>query len=147
MLKRLAKWKAAYAALSVLALAVGCSAGQTSGGQDRDAVPPSPPPPHQSPQDLKGVRFSVAAWPRTNFRIHSVPLDEFFGGGPGKDDIPPLDKPTFEDVERADAWLDDREPVQLVSFNGDVRAYPQQVLIWHEVVNDVVGGEPVTVTY
>ena len=31
--------------------------------------------------------------------------------------------------------------------NGDVRAYPLDILIWHEIVNDVVGGVPVAVTY
>jgi hypothetical protein len=31
--------------------------------------------------------------------------------------------------------------------NGDARAYPLAILIWHEIVNDVVGGKPVTVTF
>jgi hypothetical protein len=30
---------------------------------------------------------------------------------------------------------------------GDARAYPLQILIWHEIVNDTVGGIPVTVTF
>jgi hypothetical protein len=76
-----------------------------------------------------------------------VSLQEFRGGGPGKDDIPPIDDPGFVTVEEADRWLEDREPVQVVSINGDARAYPLQILVWHEIVNDVVGGEPVTVTY
>ncbi|MBI4297697.1 MAG: DUF3179 domain-containing protein [Chloroflexi bacterium] len=93
------------------------------------------------------MRFSTQEWPKTNFRIHSVPLREFRGGGPGRDDIPPIDKPKFETVEQADTWLDDKEPVQIVEIQGDARAYPQQILIWHEIVNDLVGGEPVTITY
>ena len=42
---------------------------------------------------------------------------------------------------------EDQEPVQVVEINGDVRAYPLQIMIWHEVLNDIVGGEPVLVTY
>ena len=49
--------------------------------------------------------------------------------------------------QTGDKWLWRKEPVQVANINGDVRAYPLQILIWHEVVNDVVGGEPVTVTY
>lgn len=97
--------------------------------------------------ELSNVRFSTRAWPKTDFRVHSVSLREFRGGGPGKDDIPPIDKPVFVPVAGADQWLEDREPVQVVSINGDGRAYPLQILIWHEIVNDVVGGEPVAVTY
>ena len=101
----------------------------------------------QSQDELKGARFSTSEWGSTNFRIRSVPLREFRGGGPGKDDIPPIDSPKFETVDQVDRWLDGREAVQVVEIKGDARAYPQQILIWHEVVNDNVGGEPVTVTY
>lgn len=113
------------------------------------AFAPSTVPPvseEQLREELNTARFSGAYW-RTNFRIHSVPLREFRGGGPNKDDIPAIDRPRFETVEEADAWLDDREPVQTVVLNGDARAYPQQVLIWHELVNDTVGGVPVVITY
>ena len=93
------------------------------------------------------VRFSPSQWPRTNFKVHSVPLGEFHGGAPGKDSIPPVSRPEFVSVGEADEWLMDMESVQVVNINGDVRAYPLQILIWHEVVNDVVGGEPVAITY
>ncbi len=68
-------------------------------------------------------------------------------GGPPPDGIPPIDEPAFVDVATADAYLADREPLVEVEINGDARAYPVQILIWHEIVNDVVGGEPVAVTY
>ncbi len=96
---------------------------------------------------LATVRFPPSEWQRTNLAIHSVPLDSFIGQGPRKDGIPPIDSPMFVPVEQADTWLWKTEPVQVVSINGDIRAYPLQILIWHEVVNDVVGGEPVAVTY
>jgi hypothetical protein len=108
---------------------------------------PAPISEEESREELKKARFSTDEWSRTNFRIRSVPLREFTGGGPGKDDITPIDAPKFETMAQADRWLNDREAVQVVDVKGDARAYPQQILIWHEVVNDNVGGEPVTVTY
>ena len=93
------------------------------------------------------IFFPAEDWPKTTFEKHSVPLGEFMGGGPGRDEISALDHPAFVPVSEADEWLGDREPVQLVNISGDARAYPQQVLIWHELVNDTVGGEPILVTF
>ncbi|NIP78452.1 MAG: DUF3179 domain-containing protein [Gemmatimonadetes bacterium] len=84
---------------------------------------------------------------KTDFSRHTVPLEEIVPGGPPKDGIPALDDPVFVPIARADRWLEDREPVIVVEHDGDVRAYPYQILIWHEIVNDVVGGMPVVVTY
>ncbi len=63
------------------------------------------------------------------------------------DGIPSIDVPRFVEVETADAWLTDEEALVVLEINGEVRAYPVQVLIWHEIVNDVVGGLPVAITY
>lgn len=63
------------------------------------------------------------------------------------DQIPSIDQPAFVSVTEADAYLEDDEPVVIVDIAGDVRAYPVQILIWHEIVNDVVGGNAVAVTY
>jgi hypothetical protein len=68
-------------------------------------------------------------------------------GGPPPDGIPPIDSPSFVSVAAANAYLSDDEPVVIVEIDGDVRAYPVQVLIWHEIVNDTVGGVPVSITY
>jgi len=84
---------------------------------------------------------------RTDFSRHSVPLSEIVSGGPKRDGIPPIDHPRFEAAADADRWLDDRHPVVVVRAGGEVRAYPLGILIWHEIVNDEVGGVPVTVTY
>ncbi len=84
---------------------------------------------------------------RTDFTRHTVPLEEIVSGGPPKDGIPAIDRPRFVAVRTADRWLEGREPVVVVAHGGDVRAYPYQVLIWHEIVNDVVGGLPLAVTY
>ncbi|MBI2401499.1 MAG: DUF3179 domain-containing protein [Gemmatimonadetes bacterium] len=84
---------------------------------------------------------------RTDFSRHTVPLDEIVSGGPPKDGIPAIDRPRFVSVGDADRWLAGREPVVVLELGGEVKAYPLQILIWHEIVNDVVGGVPVTVTY
>jgi hypothetical protein len=74
-----------------------------------------------------------------------VPLDQIVGGGPARDGIPSIDNPKF--VSANDAGLEDFELVLGLDINGDVRAYPLNILVWHEIVNDIVGGEPVVVTY
>ncbi|MEX0874622.1 MAG: DUF3179 domain-containing protein [Actinomycetota bacterium] len=76
-----------------------------------------------------------------------VPLDEIRSGGPPPDGIPPIDEPKFESVDEAEAWLDDREPVLSLVRDEAARAYPLQILTWHEIVNDTFAGDPITVTY
>ena len=87
-----------------------------------------------------------ASW-KTDFTRSTISFNEIMTGGPPKDGIPAIDDPEFQTVSEADAWLDPREPVQVVDLNGDARAYPVQVMVWHEIVNDTVGGEPVVITF
>ncbi|HVI85498.1 MAG TPA: DUF3179 domain-containing protein [bacterium] len=68
-------------------------------------------------------------------------------GGPPKDGIRAIDKPEFVGVDFADNWLKPREPVVLFVHGNDARAYPLQILIWHEIVNDTVGALPVAITF
>ena len=84
---------------------------------------------------------------KTDFSRHTVPYAEVLSGGPPKDGIPALDDPRFISVAAAAEWLEDREPVVLVEAGGAAKAYPLQVLTWHEIVNDEVGGVPLTVTF
>lgn len=102
--------------------------------------------PAQAAHQGDPIPFDVSEW-KTNFKMHSVPLSEIISGGPPKDGIPAIDKPAFETVQAAGKWLKPREPVILLESNGDARAYPLQILIWHEIVNDRVGGLPVTITF
>lgn len=73
--------------------------------------------------------------------------DEVISGGPPPDGIPPIDDPQFVSVSEADEWIHEVEPVLVVDIDGDVRAYPIQIMMWHEIVNDTVGGVPLAVTY
>jgi hypothetical protein len=68
-------------------------------------------------------------------------------GGPPKDGIPSIDEPVFWNAEEADGFLDDGDVVFGLVENGTARAYPQRILVWHEIVNDVVGGLGLAVTY
>jgi hypothetical protein len=77
----------------------------------------------------------------------SVPLEEILPGGPPPDGIPAIDAPMFEDVTAASEWLQPQDPVLVVDFDGDARAYPLAILTYHEIVNDEVAGEPLVVTY
>ncbi|MQX38053.1 DUF3179 domain-containing protein [Roseospira navarrensis] len=85
-------------------------------------------------------------FPKTDFSRRAVALDEILSGGPSRDGIPAIDDPQVQPVDLVRA-VRDREPVLVVDLNGDARAYPLQILIWHEIVNDTVGGVPVAVTY
>ncbi|WP_419921136.1 DUF3179 domain-containing protein [Candidatus Poriferisodalis sp.] len=71
---------------------------------------------------------------------------EIISGGPPPDGIPPIDSPDFERASEV-GWLEPQEAVVTINLGGDARAYPTQVMIWHEIVNDTVNGEAVTVTY
>ncbi|MBA2363418.1 MAG: DUF3179 domain-containing protein [Chloroflexia bacterium] len=101
---------------------------------------------HEPAVDLGEVQFGTSGW-KTDFSKHSVPLDEIIPGGPPRDGIPPIDDPKFESVEKADSWLESQEPVILLEVGRDARAFPLQILLWHEIVNDVASGVPVTVTF
>lgn len=92
------------------------------------------------------LRISKAGW-KTDFSKTTVPLSEFQSGGPPRDGIPPIDDPKPTSQEEADAWLEDREPVLVVEVGDQARAYPIQILIWHEIANDELGNRPIAVTY
>lgn len=78
---------------------------------------------------------------------HSVPLAEIISGGPPKDGIPSIDDPKFLSVQETDGLLNDNESGTGLCVGSDCRFYPYQILVWHEIVNDTVGNQPVLVTY
>ena len=73
--------------------------------------------------------------------------DNVESGGVPQDGIPSIDSPEFESVDDVGTRLDDGDVVFGVVRNGEARAYPQSILVHHEIVNDVVGGDPICVTY
>lgn len=83
---------------------------------------------------------------KTDFSKSSIRFSEILSGGPPRDGIPSIDQPKFV-APSANISLAETEPVIQLEINGDARAYPLSILTWHEIVNDVVGGVPVAVTY
>jgi len=86
-------------------------------------------------------------WRKTDFSKSIVNLEEIESGGPPKDGIPAIDKPKFISINQANQWLDGQEPVIVLTLAEHARAYPLQVLIYHEIVNDELADIPVSVTF
>lgn len=93
-------------------------------------------------------RFSFTRdWPNTDFDNSVINLAEIRSGGVPKDGIPAIDYPEFVSVEAATNWLNPREPVIVLDILGEAKAYPLQILIWHEIVNDTLNGRHVAATF
>ena len=90
--------------------------------------------------------FATDAW-NTDWERRTIDTNELLSGGPPRDGIPSIDNPQFDSQEKAALWLAPNEPVIALEINGDARAYPLQILTWHEIVNDTVGDVPVIVTF
>jgi hypothetical protein len=76
-----------------------------------------------------------------------VPPEQIVNGGPPPDGIPSIDNPKFIQIQKAEEFLEDSDLVVGLNINGDIRAYPLQILVWHEIVNDKVGNTRVAITY
>ncbi len=73
-------------------------------------------------------------------------VEEVVWGGVPIEGIPALDQPVHVPAAQA-IYLTAEERVFGVSLGGETRAYPLRILDWHEMLNDVVGGQPVTLSY
>ena len=92
------------------------------------------------------LQRATIGW-NTDWSKHSIEYHDLLSGGPPRDGIPPIDQPKFIENQLAAQWLKPNDPVIALEINGDARAYPLQILTWHEIVNDVVGEIPVTITF
>jgi hypothetical protein len=125
----------AIAALVLLAVGSGCGGSSSAPGESA------------AERDLpaEAQEFRAEGW-KTDFARREAPLSEFLSGGPPKDGIPAIDAPRFLRVHEVD-FVRSEEPVIELVVNGEARAYPIQILIWHEIVNDTIAGVPVAVTF
>lgn len=130
----------------------GCldSIGSVIGGSDARADAEGGPEPHRM-RTMEDVPDDTAL----PLRDHEVPLahdhsafeSEAEWGGVEKDGIPSIDDPSFGDVGAGDGMMAPGDPVFGVELEGDARAYPQHILVRHEIVNDGFGDRGVAVTY
>lgn len=131
-------WRSALGVLTMAALLMpACSTGPES-------QPPTPAPASSS-ADAE-VRTALDNPRHPDLPEPLIDPRDLVSGGPPPDGIPPIDDPHFASVSEID-WLDDDEPVLSLTVGAETRAYPLQVMTWHEIVNDTVGGVPVAVTY
>ncbi len=106
---------------------------------------PAMPGPLAQPAGDHGALLQ-SQWPRTDFTKAAVPLEQIRLGSSSRYAVPPIDEPFFVPVGQQE-YLSAREPVIVIRRAGQVRFYPLSILLWHGVVNDVVGGHPVAITY
>ncbi len=76
----------------------------------------------------------------------TIPSDEVMDGGPGKDGIPSIDSPQFDQIDDVD-FMDDEDLIVGIVKDGEAKAYPHKILDWHEIVNDKVGEQEIALTY
>jgi len=113
-----------------------------SGGE----VPPTEPLLKQALPVIVSQEF-ISQGLLTDTSIHSIDLQEVLNGGPGKDGIPSIDTPTFTSTQEAAKSEDVETEGLAVSINGEHRFYPYTILVWHEIVNDTVGGKDISITF
>ena len=107
------------------------------------ASPAPPPVPAPVPATEKGYDIKTDA-SGTKYIVDPVKI---IGGGPPKDGIPSIDNPKFVTVAEADQWIQDNELVITIIHNWIKRVYPLQIMVWHEIVNETIGGDPLLITY
>lgn len=88
----------------------------------------------------------VREFPKTDFSRAAIELSEIGFDGARRDSIPPVRDPRYVPLDQA-AGIGAYEPVIAVEINDDARAYPLCIMLFHEIVNEVIGGVPVVVTY
>jgi hypothetical protein len=123
-----------------------CSGGAASASPREPGAPGAGSTSSVPSADPSRLGVSTAGW-ATDFTKANVDLAEFSSGGPPKDGIPAIDHPRYESIEAARSWLTDRSPVISLVVEGQARAYPLAILMWHEIANDTLGVMPIVVTF
>lgn len=107
----------------------------------------------EPPQDYTGWKGELFSRIDPTFRsiLNSdatvkLPVREILWGGVKFDGIPAIDDPATVGVDVA-RFMNDTDTVFGVSLGGEHRAYPVKVLSWHELLNDTVGGQPITLSF
>ena len=109
-----------------------------------NALPLGPPDSGSPIPNVFTPLITAAPFESSGRSLASFPLDQIVGGGPPKDGIPALTNPPFA---ASASFLSDDDLVLGVVINSEAKAYPHNIGWWHEIVNDRVGGHPVSVTF
>lgn len=144
--------------VGVMLMSVACSSGPSTGAAGSDDATPSDDEAARACIELDELEQPVDEAPVDTdaefpWRVADpdvltgFDVDEIIPGGPPPDGIEPIDDPCFDDLAAADEWLEPDSPVIAIEVDGQRRAYPLAILTQHEIVNDVIAGEPVAVTY
>ncbi|MEE9197464.1 MAG: DUF3179 domain-containing (seleno)protein, partial [bacterium] len=120
-----------------LKLALSSGAGALVGYFGLRALAAPPPPPPSPPAGCDHTPAEALKFQAGNISVTGV----------RKDGIPSIDQPRFVSANEASTFVADDHIVFGLAAGGLVRAYPQRILVWHEVVNDATGPDPLTVTY
>lgn len=96
------------------------------------------------PEQAVPQRWMLEGW-QTDFSQTTIRYNEVVDVI-GRDNIPSIDEPEFKPVSR-EASIPGNEPVIGLELNGEARAYPLRIMMWHEIVNDQIGDIPIAVTY
>lgn len=89
--------------------------------------------------------FLRQSFPTTDFSRADPAIANALSGGPAKDGIPALDNPAFIPV--SEFARPDNVQALLLEGSSETKAYPYNILVWHEIANDTIDGEPVAVTF
>jgi hypothetical protein len=90
-------------------------------------------------------RLLQSVFPNTNWSKADPIIEKAISGGPGKDGIPAIDNPQFENISNFTGSNDTQAVV--IKDGNEVKAYPYHILTWHEIVNDEIGDQKVAVTF
>ncbi len=93
------------------------------------------------------VSVSTTVLPSGERVRYVVPPEDIVSGGPPKDGIPSIDNPIFVSREEAESFMRELDVVIGLYYKGVARAYPHKILVWHEIVNDIIEDTPIAVTY
>ena len=98
----------------------------------------------QGPREAQHVPVALSP---DEEKFLSLLREKVESGGPPKDGIPAIDRPQYTSAPEANQWLLPEDIVFGVDYKGLVAAYPQRILVWHEIANESLGNEKLSITY
>ena len=134
---RRSRWFTGIVVFAVLGTGIGFVLAQTASPPDDvagDPVPVEIVNEREAFTDEAGLRYIVDP-------------GMIMSSGPRKDGIPSINHPQYVSLDEASEWIADNELVLALIYKGVKRVYPLQILVWHEIVNDFVAGDPLLITY